>query len=118
MITGKINLLNLFAQRKLMKAQSGMMECLIIPIEKNQLFVGEKGVYLDIIAFEVKNKKEGINDTHLVKQSFAKEVREAMTKEQQDAIPILGSLRISDGITEREPVSSTEVQGEIDDLPF
>jgi hypothetical protein len=54
----------------------------------------------------------------LVKQSFSKEVREAMTKEQQDAIPILGSLRISDGFTEREPVSSTEIQGEIDDLPF
>jgi hypothetical protein len=44
MITGKLNLLQLFAQRKLMKSKSGEIECLIIPIEKNQLFVGEKGI--------------------------------------------------------------------------
>ena len=117
MITGKLNLLNLFATRKMMKAQSGEIECLIIPIVKNQLFVGEKGIYLDLIAFEVKDKKEG-KDTHLIKQSFSKEVREAMSDEELKAVPILGNLRISDGFQEKEPVSSTEVQGEIDDLPF
>ena len=117
MITGKINLMQLFAQRKVMKAQSGEIECLIIPISKNQLYIGEKGIYLDLIAFELKDKKEG-QDTHLIKQSFSKEVREAMTKEQQDAIPILGGLRITEGRAEKETVSSMAVSDEVDDLPF
>lgn len=118
MITGKLNLLNLHCSRMNMKSKSGILECLVIPIEKNQLFIGEKGIYLDIIAFEIKNKKEGIKDTHLVKQSFSKEVRELMPKEVLDAIPILGSLQISNGFTEREPVSNTETLNEVDDLPF
>jgi len=52
-ISGKINLLNLHAVRKMMPGQLGQVECLVIPIEKNKLFIGEKGVYLDIVAFEL-----------------------------------------------------------------
>ena len=119
MIGGKLNLLNLHAVKRLEKGASGPVECLIIPIEKNKLYVGEKGVYLDIVAFEIKEPKEGSKDTHVVKQSFSKEVREAMTEEQLKALPILGSLAVLSGSGgEKEPISSTKTLDEKDDLPF
>ena len=118
MITGKINLLNLTAARQMVRGKAGEVDCLIIPIEKNKLFVGEKGIYLDLIAFEIKEQKEGRTDTHLVKQSFSKAEREKMTEDQLKAIPILGSLNVGSVRTESEPVSESKVLGADDDLPF
>lgn len=118
MITGKINLLNLHAVKRYEKSASGLVECLIIPIEKNKLFVGEKGVYLDIVGFEIREPKEGSKDTHVVKQSFSKEAREAMTEEQLKALPILGNLSVLSGGNSAEPVSPTITLQPDDDLPF
>jgi hypothetical protein len=101
----------------MMKGKTGEMECLVIPIALNNLFVGEKGIYLDLVAFERKEKKPN-EDTHLVKQSFSKAERETMSKEELESMPILGNLRVFDGPIESEPVSSTEVTNEVDDLPF
>lgn len=120
-ISGKLNLLNLHGVVKMIPGKMGPVECVVIPLEKNKLFKGEKGIYLDLIAFEIAHDKrrEGSKDTHLVKQSFSKEVRESMTEEQIKALPILGSLQVWDeGFTESEPVSSSETLGEDDDLPF
>jgi hypothetical protein len=126
MITGKLNLLQLHAVRKTLKGKDGDVDCLVLPIEKNHLFVGEKGIYLDLIAFEVKNPQDRPlpdgkvipGDTHLVKQSLPKELREKMTEQEKNEQPILGNLRISDSFTEKEPVSSPEPTSEQDDLPF
>ena len=52
-ISGKLNLLQLHAVRKMISGKAGAVECLVIPIEKNRLFIGEKGIYLDLIAFEI-----------------------------------------------------------------
>jgi hypothetical protein len=117
-ISGKINLLNLHAVRKMIAGQLGPVECLVIPIEKNNLFIGEKGVYLDLIAFEIEKPKADQKDTHLVKQSFSKEVREKMTEEQLKAMPILGNLQVWGKETESKTVSSNAVQDELSDLPF
>lgn len=117
MITGKINLLNLFVQKKMMPGKTGQVECLIIPIELNKLFVGEKGVYLDIVAFEIKEPKEG-QSSHLIKQSFSREEREKMTDEQLKNVPILGNLNVNNRPAEPEPVSSTKTLEIDDDLPF
>jgi hypothetical protein len=117
MITGKLNLLNLHAVKRLEKGAAGMIECLIIPIEKNKLFVGEKGVYLDLIAFEIKEPKSDSKDTHIVKQSLAKDVRESMTDEQLKAMPILGNLSVWLG-GESLPISSTTTLEPDSDLPF
>jgi len=117
-ISGKLNLLQLNAVRKMITGQLGPVECLVIPIEKNKLFVGEKGVYLDLIAFEYTPRDATDKRTHIVKQSFTKEVREAMTEEQLKELPILGDFQVWSGQTESEPVSSNEIQGEDDDLPF
>lgn len=119
MITGKINLMNLHAVKRFEKGAAGLVECLIIPIEKNKLFVGEKGVYLDIIAFDITNKKPDQKDTHLVKQSFSKEEREKMTEEQLKAVPILGNLCVLSGERpESEPVSNMQTLEPDSDLPF
>jgi len=119
-ISGKINLMQLHAIRKMISGTAGPVECLVIPIEKNKLFVGEKGVYLDLVAFEIdpaKRKMES-KDSHLLKQSFSKEVREAMTEEELKAMPILGNLQVWGERTEAEAVSDMAVQAENDNLPF
>ena len=119
-ISGKINLMQLHAVRKMINGSAGPVECLVIPIEKNKLFIGEKGVYLDLIAFEIdpaKRKGES-KDTHLVKQSFSKDEREKMTEEQLKELPIIGNFQVWSGLQEAEAVSSMEVQDETSDLPF
>lgn len=117
MITLKLNLLNLKCQVKRMKAVSGEIDCLVIPIDKNSLFKGEKGIYLDMIAFEIKNKEDN-NDTHIIKQSFPKDVRDKMTEDELRVLPILGNMRIWSDKFESESVSNPEPQPESDDLPF
>ena len=119
-ISGKLNLLQLNAVRKVITGQLGPVECLVIPIEKNKLFVGEKGIYLDLIAFEIDPAKRNAEskDTHLVKQSFSKEVREAMSEDELKSMPIIGNFQVWTGQVESDPVSSTELQDENDPLPF
>lgn len=121
-ISGKLNLAQLKGQVKEMKAESGMIECLVIPIKANNLFKGERGLYLDLIAFEIDQSKRNSDskDTHLVKQSLPKDVREAMSKDELNAMPILGNLQVWDGsFTEPEPQTNVDaVAGEEDDLPF
>ena len=101
-----------------MKGQTGDVECLVIPIEKNKLYKSDKGVYLDLIAFEIERPKEGSKDTHIVKQSFSKDVREKMTEDELKALPIIGNLMVWGERMEAEPISSPVVQAENDDLPF
>jgi hypothetical protein len=117
-ISGKINLLQLHAVRKMINGQAGLVECLVIPIEKNRLFIGDKGVYLDLIAFEIEKPKTDSKDTHLVKQSFSKEVRESIGEDELKKMPILGNLQVWSESTESTPVSSNEIQNELSDLPF
>ena len=119
-ISGKLNLLQLHAVRKMITGQLGPVECLVIPIEKNKLFVGKKGIYLDLIAFEIDPAKRNAEskDTHLVKQSFSKEVREAMSEDELKSMPIIGNFQVWSGQVESEPTSPTTLQNEEDDLPF
>jgi hypothetical protein len=122
-ITTKINLAGLNHARKMMKGQNGEIECLVIPINANKLFVGEKGVYLDLIGFEMKepqkNEKGNIVATHVVKQSFSKEHLDSLTQEQKDAIPLLGANCVLEftsseiGGSEIAPLTDEDT-----DLPF
>ena len=119
-ISGKLNLLQLHAVVKMITGQNGPVECLVIPLAKNRLFKGDKGIYLDVIGFEIdlEKRKEGNKDTHILKQSFSKEVRESMSEDELRSLPILGNLQVWDGISSSEPVSSLVTQDETDDLPF
>lgn len=111
----KLNLQNLNCAVRTEKSKSGLVECIIIPIEQNYLFKGEKGIYLDLTAFELKEPKD--KKTHLIKQQLPKEVFKAMTDEQKKSTPILGDVTTWEH-TEPEPVSSSAPLGPDDDLPF
>jgi hypothetical protein len=106
-ISIRLNLRQLSHVEREMTGNDGQkLKVLIIPIEENKLYVGEKGVYLDITAIEIKNKVGDSKDTHLLKQSFAKEVYEAMSESERTASPILGNA-IQWGRQEPAPVAST-----------
>jgi len=121
-ISIKLNLAQLKHAERDIKGKSGnKVKCLVIPILENKLFQGEKGVYLDLIGFEIKNKSNDSKDTHLVKQSFQKEVYEVMSEDQKRAMPVIGNLIVWE---RQEPDSqlSNEISDldndEVDDLPF
>ena len=119
---GKINLSGKNGQLK---------KCLVIPIEENHLYEGEKGIYADFIAWEMKEKKEN-GATHLIKQSLPKEIRDNLTDLEKRALPIFGDLR--DAMVEKKeletysmpgsvpeqasPVYDATVPEPVDDLPF
>lgn len=88
------------------------VKVLVIPIEYANLYEGEKGVYLDLIGFDIKNPDPNRKDTHLVKQSLPKD-------KQTDDMPILGS-HINWG-KDNSKVEVAEVISDDDDsdsLPF
>jgi hypothetical protein len=71
--------------------QKGPTKCIVMPVDDCNLYVGEKGVYLDLTAYEYKEKK--YSDSHFLKPNLPKEVFDAMTKEQRDAIDICGGVK-------------------------
>lgn len=95
---GKLNLLKL-KRAGIMQIQgrTGVLRCLVITVEDNNIFVTTdennhpKAAYIDLTAWELKNPK--YDETHMIKQSLPKEVREKMTDEEKKAIPILGGLK-------------------------
>jgi hypothetical protein len=104
-----------------LKGKTETKRCLVIPINDAQLFLGEKGVYLNLTAIEMREERYG--DTHVLKQSLPKDVYQAMTDEERNAQPILGSLK------PLEPAPAKQMQvtqttdaatavEEPDDLPF
>jgi hypothetical protein len=115
-ISGKLNFLSLKAAVRKMKSANGEIDCLIIPIEQNHLFRGEKGIYLDLIAFETKPRPVS-KDTHIIKQSLPKDIRENMSKEDLNAMPILGSLQTWNSAPV-DQISDVEPMEEKEDLPF
>lgn len=115
-LTTKLNLAGLKHSRKLMNGKSGQIDCLIIPINENHLFIGEKGLYLDLKHYEIKKPKEGQTDSHLVKQSLPSEIYEKLTEQEKEAMPILGNTRT--WTPQSNEPQLAEPQSEDDDLPF
>jgi len=112
-------------EREFKGADGSKVKCLVIPVKENNFFEGEKGMYLDLTAIEIKNKVGNSKDTHLVKQSLEKELYNSMSTEEQRAMPILGNA-ILWGKREAEPkttqtLSDSAVEKydeDFDDLPF
>ena len=109
------------------------VKCIVLPIEANNFITGEegKGIYVNLIGFPIKERKADKKETHIVKQSFPKEVREKMTEEQTRALPILGNFTDWANVPkgEAEPNTSKDIEvgkepialdanGAEDDLPF
>lgn len=89
----KIDMLKLTgAFMKNLTGKTATKRCLIVPVDDNDcIFLGEKGCYLSLNAYEVSNPQYG--DTHCIKGDLPKEVREAMSEEQRNSQPILGNMR-------------------------
>lgn len=131
-ISSRINLTLLKHHRREMSGQGGRkIDCLIIPIDENHLYKGEKGIYLDITSIEIKDKSKQATDqkdTHLIKQSFSKQFYDTLTDEQKQSFPILGNTidwsKVSP--SEPQPLQSADLsqsaidqyQDNEDDLPF
>lgn len=118
-ISIKLNLAGLIHGTRIEKGETGKQECIIIPIEKNNLYKGEKGLYIDLTAIEIKDRSKfsaDQKDTHLVKQNMPKDVYEKMTDEQKKALPILGNAIVWGNNTNES--SLAEPTSEEDPLPF
>ena len=65
--------------------------CIVIPIEGNSVFEGEKGTYIDLVCFETPNSEFG---SHMVTLSKTKEEQER-EKQTGERIrkPIVGNLK-------------------------
>lgn len=121
MISGK---LNLAALKHVVIEKKGkddkMIKGLFIPIEANNLFASEKengGIYLDLVCFEMKEKKDYA--THIVKQSFSKKELEEMGDAAKE-LPILGNLNTEVGNkeTNNNAAGKGVTLGAEDDVPF
>lgn len=123
-ISINLNLTQLKHVRKKMQGISGEVDCLIIPIKENDLFVGEKNISLSLSAFSLKSKKENSKTTHIIKQQYSKELYDLLTDEEKRQMPIIGDA-VYWGLIESAPVASSILsentaysQEEPDDLPF
>lgn len=97
--------------------------CLVIPINDASLFQGQKGIYLDLLAREMKDSRYG--DTHIVKQNLPKEKYQALTEDERRNQPILGSAKVMSGYGDSTPGASNATRQpsipsnqQTDDLPF
>lgn len=124
----KLNLMKL-SRAGIMQIQGRgeVLRCLVIPVEENHLFVSTdetnnrpKAAYLDLTAWELQNPK--YEETHMIKQSLPKEVREQMTDEQRKSLPILGGLRPMEVKPAENSAMTCDAPfaqvSDLDDLPF
>ena len=112
----KINLLKLKGAAVVnIAGKTAKKKCLVIPIDDSGLFPGEKGVYADITAWEMREARG--KDSHLLRQNFPREMYDAMTEEERNALPILGSAR---PVTAKEPPATDSINASDieEDLPF
>lgn len=123
---GKLNLLKLKnAFIATVQGRAQQKRCLCIPIEDNNLFItaGEdlkaRGAYIDFIAWENQQPSK-YGDTHSLRQSLAKEVRERMTDEELKAVPYIGNMKPYTVENAAQSVEAPQamVDEGMDDLPF
>ena len=92
--------------------------CICIPVDDNpEIYVGEKGGYLGLTAFP-RRKTGQHGETHIVKGSIPKDIRDVMSEEERRAQPILGDMTMF--MVERQELAAPEVSDvEVsEDLPF
>lgn len=102
-------------------------KCIVIDIDAAHLFHSEKGaVYIDLVAWENRDGLSQYGDTHVVKQSLPKAVRESLAQlpqEQREAqTRILGNMRPSTESQTNTPPAVTAtaevMTGGEEELPF
>lgn len=94
-------------------------QCLILPIEDTRLFLGSKGCYLDINAWENRDGQPSqYGDTHSLKQALPKATLDLMSEEERKAMPYIGNMRPKEGQQAQPMQVTATVGGEFDELPF
>lgn len=116
----KINLTQLNCVVKEFKGKKGKVKCVVVPIKENNLYQGEKGVYLDLSGIALKDPKYPKQQTHLIKQNLPKEIYEKLSDEEKKAIPIIGNgLMFAHREPDQKVSQEVDLTGdETDDLPF
>lgn len=114
----KLNLLKLDRAAVVnIKGKAETRKCVVIPCgEDTDIVLGEKGAYLDAVAFETANSQYG--DTHAIKVSYSKERREKMTEDERRSKPFIGNIKPLEAQTRQTPVTATAEAEQPDDLPF
>lgn len=96
-------------------------QAILIPTELNQeLFVGQKGAYMNLTAIELKEPSQ-YGDTHFIKGNLPRDVFDKMSEEERRSQPILGNMRALDAQKKAAPAVSASKAEEVeveDDLPF
>ena len=98
-----------------MSSYSGKMNLLKF---RNACIVSE-GAYIDFTAWE--NQQPGkYGDTHSIRQSLAKEVRERMTDDELKAVPYFGNMKpyTLENAAKTVEAPSAQVDEGLEDLPF
>ena len=109
------------------KGRTGSKKGVFIPIDDNGIFISTneenkaKGAYIDFIAFQSQNSKYG--DSHGLKLSLPKEMREKMSESELKSIPFFGNMKPFEKVNKAEVVDAPQVQvapaDDYDsDLPF
>ena len=124
--SGKFNLLK-FKNSCIVsvKGKASTKRGVFIPIDDNNLFISAdenlkpKGAYIDFTAWE--NQQPGkYGDTHSIRQSLEKEVRERMTEEELKAVPYFGNMKpyTVENAAKSVEAPAAQVDEGLDDLPF
>ena len=87
------------------KGRTQTKRCLVIPIDDSGMYLGQKGLYLDLTAIELREPQ--YQDTHCIKQSVPKERFEQMTDEEKQQQPILGGMREIERKQQQMNISNT-----------
>lgn len=75
------------------KGKTATKPCVVIPIDENPgIYVGDKGCYLNLNAYENNNASQ-YGDSHGIRQDIPKDLRECMTEEERRAYPFVGNMR-------------------------
>lgn len=74
------------------KGKQTTKKCIVIPVEDvPSIYVGEKGVYLHLVALELANPQ--YKDSHCIKADVDRKVIEGMSEEERKRLtPILGGM--------------------------
>ena len=67
------------------------IKCLVIKLDNEDLYIGEKGIYLNLTWYEVEESK--FNQTHILKINYDKDFFDKMSEEEKKNTPIIGNIK-------------------------
>ncbi len=123
--SGKLNLLK-FKNACLISVtgKTAVKKGIFIPLEDNNIFISAdeelkaKGAYIDFNAWENQSTSK-YGDTHSIRQSISKEVRERMSEEEIKAVPYIGNMKPYEVQNNAASVQAHHVNTEEkEELPF